>query len=136
MADIGSTSGRWFAFIEPITSRRYVFHLVRHTPHRVDEKGKVTPAVDHEVELAFHKLEREGEWGPAPPTMVSNFGSDGAELEQMLQAIVDEAAKIGIVAKGHRDHTAELAATRDHLEDMRRMALNSYGYEKLPQKRA
>ena len=127
MTPLGSTSGRWTAFVEPLTSRRQVFHLVRTEPARV-EGGRVG-SVAYEVELVFHKLENEGDWGPAPPTLVSNVGDD--QLRDLMQAIVDEAAKLGIVASGHQDARGEIRRVELHLEDMRKLVFTGSDYRPL-----
>ena len=49
---------------------------------------------------------------PIPPDQVENF----------LQAAMDEAWEIGLRPTGHEDYTNELKAVRYHLEDMRLLA--------------
>ena len=62
----GSQSRNWSAFVEPITTRRQIFHLVKSEPQKV-VNGKIEPPVDYEVELVFHKLERDGVGAPLLP---------------------------------------------------------------------
>lgn len=47
----------------------------------------------------------------------------GGEMESFLRAIVEVAAENGIFASGTKDATRELTAVRDHLQDMRTLAL-------------
>ena len=121
----GTTKGKWTAFLEPLKSRQQVFHLVRTEPRRV-EGGKAIAEVASEVRFQMVPLP-DFEFAEEP-TMVSGFTD--YELGDMLQAIVDEAAKIGIVASGMRDRDAEVAATKAHLNDFRRLIFKGE-FEKL-----
>lgn len=49
----------------------------------------------------------------------------GDEMESFLRAIVEVAAENGIYASGTKDITRELTAVRDHLADMRTLALKT-----------
>lgn len=44
------------------------------------------------------------------------------EIRDFLQACVDCAWKLGIRASEYKDQSAEVAAVRDHLQDMRKLA--------------
>lgn len=115
----GSTAGRWSAFIEPMVSRRAVFHLLWEEPHHVVD-GKSIPRQSYEMHLAPSAALREGMFDDVP-TKASSFEADDSVLD-MLKAIVEEAGKMGIFAS-NAPGAQELEAVRDHLSDMRALAL-------------
>jgi len=49
-----------------------------------------------------------------------------SEVRDFLQALVNEAAKLGVLANGNNSQTQELRAVRFHLEDMRKLALKDH----------
>lgn len=55
----------------------------------------------------------------------SNVFTGDGEVADFLQAVMDFAWSEGFRPKGLEDHTNELKAVRDHLKDMRRLALPS-----------
>ena len=71
---------------------------------------------------------------PLPPAMITDseplFRASlahglGSEMESFLRAIVEVAAENGIYASGTKDISRELTAVRDHLKDMRTLALKT-----------
>ena len=66
-----------------------------------------------------------------PETVVPFLSDDrvtttdgGGDVNDFLQAIVDEAWRIGIRPNGLEDTKSEIAAIRYHLDDMRKIALH------------
>lgn len=119
--------GRWTAIIEPMMTRLMRFHLLRKS-HVGDGQAVVRKGPDgadrieairyYQVRFELTEVEEGGYW-PDPPTIRDDEVGD---LRDFLQAIVDCAAQIGITAtQPQPDLAGELAVTRDHLEDMRRL---------------
>lgn len=130
--EIGSTVGRWTAFIEPAVSRRMRLRLIQRSHAGagmayVGPGGKVEPIKDYEVAFRLTEL-KEGDWSESP-AIESPYGDN--QVFDLLQAIVNEAAKVGIYPAGAADMTREISTLKQHLEDMRRLVFKAPGYEKL-----
>lgn len=119
-------AGRWLAIVEPIRSRQIRFHLLKRSHISegiavVKQEGekRVIEAIK-ELEISFTLKDiPEGEFS-SEATIESQWG-DG-ELRDFLQAIVDCAHGMGIVAGKVTDRTAEITTLKQHLEDMRALA--------------
>lgn len=128
--DIGSTVGKWTAWVPPRGYDRSIgLHLFRrqHPGTAYHDAATGVISVIPTMEVVKFTLEQtpDGEFSPNGPALkddaFSNMGEN--EVIQFLQAIVNEAAKLGIYAAGTKDLTRELTAVRAHLEDMRRLSL-------------
>lgn len=101
---------------------------------RTDTGGApyIEPIKDFEVGLTFREL-KEGEWHEDGATLSApwGMGTNDNDLMEFLQAIVNEASKLGIYPAGMEDMSREVATLRAHLEDMRKLVFKGPGYERL-----
>jgi hypothetical protein len=69
----------------------------------------------------------EGDFAAEGPAWSSHMGKDN-ETRDLLQALANEAAKVGIYADG-RDMVQEMKAVRHHLDDMRKLVFKDFPLE-------
>lgn len=133
---IGSTVGRWTAFVEPQTTRSLILHLIKRSHDAapgavgVRRADGIEEIVDHEVQFAFVPLREGGPWADAPT--LTGFSYPENDVTDFLRAVANEAARLGIWPDNVADAHRELAAAKRHLEDMRKLVFKGAGYEKLP----
>lgn len=130
----GSKVGRWTVYIPPLASPRLNLHLfVRRFPSLAtaihlkdgDQPGEVVLNTTSHVGFQLIPVEEGAvEWPPA--TVTGPIGYAENDVQDFLQAMVNEAAKLGIRAKGEAETISELKATKFHLDDMRRLALEGH----------
>lgn len=122
----GSTAGRFTVTIPPFISMRKELRIIAHGAQAGRQglvvDGKIQPVKDYEVTFKLTEL-NEGEWSKEGPALFTHFGNGDDDVRDFLRAVVNEAAHHGIYADNAGDVAKELGATREHLEDMRRLAL-------------
>lgn len=126
-AHFGSTVGKWTVVIPKTRDRNLELRLFRRErPGQYYFDGVETHENKNMEVVGFQFQEMpEGDYAPDGPALSSGSGVgptfDDNEVIQFLQAMVNEAAKMGIYATGTKDTTREIKTLRDHLEDMRRL---------------
>lgn len=133
--NFGSTKGRWTAFIPAMYNRYLCLHLF-YKSHATDAQAvvsgtgatKTTEQVkEYRVEFTMVEINRDDP-DPSPALKgAGGFPPDDNDVLAFLQAVVDEAAKVGIRASGTENLEDVLGATTNHLEDMRRLVFTKEG---------
>lgn len=125
--DFGSKSGKWTVVIgkDNYTGKIDLHILRKERPGSAfAEMRNGVQVVERVPTLEVAKLTLveapEGDWAPEGPAWTSHMRATDNEVHDLLQAIVNEAAKHSIYADG-RDMVQEMKATRFHLDDMRRL---------------
>lgn len=134
----GSVFGRWTAHLLPSVDRRVRLNLFRrdfrsradaHAYEDVDTGlQKIVLNEERQVRISYVAIQ-PGAF-VEEPTLIGSY----EDAQDFLQAIVNEAAKLGIHAQSHNEGTAELNRTLDHLDDMRRLVFKSMSCEPVKRK--
>lgn len=125
------TAGAWSLVVPPLRTRAIDLHIMKTWQHTGPGPARYTQ--DEVLPFAF-TTPREGDWAPEGPAFRSAemFAPGGHNaVFDFLQAAMNLAWQLGIRPAGATDGRAELAATRAHLEDMRRLVLHEAGAPEL-----
>lgn len=110
------------AFLMPMRTRRVEMRVV-YLPHgsaTVQEGGNIIRTPWLEMPKGAWLPLPEGEFLPEP--FVTGSMEDERGPMAVLQAMVDLGHNLGLTPKGATDRLAEIAALRNHLDDMRILA--------------
>lgn len=132
-----SRVGRWTAWVPAMTTRALKLHLTYRNfpgdsayldipaPEDGPEMRKLVQNKEYRVEFKLVEIDPNEITIPATIESTGGFPPDNNDVFSFLQAVVNEAAKLGIYATGEKNASATLAAVKDHLADMRALVFKT-----------